>query len=131
MLDQVSFQDSVPRQMSSQKEFEQIASVGNNAQVLMMVTLILPIFMKVFLSVGILFDLVFDMINMLQVIVNIQYLMPHEVIGGQFIGPANVAMFFDLLDSIVYFKPFENQLVKDFINKHANEKIKAIQDFIN
>lgn len=97
----------------------------------MVVALAVPLFMKIFLSIGILFDLVFDLINMLQVIVNIQYLMPHDDIGGKYVGPANVQMFFRLLDSIVYFKPFENDLVKEFINKYANSTLQAIKNFIN
>ena len=104
--------------------------MANSSQLLIIISLVAPVLLKIFMSVGVLFDLVFDLLNMMQVVVSVQYLMPSKIIDGRFIGPSNVCQFLKILDSIVYFKPFENQIIKELIQKHQGSFSKMAQ-FIN
>ena len=72
----------------------------------------MPIFFKLFLSIGIIFDLVWDLFNMLQIVANLRNLtVSDRPINGTLILPSCLGVLFEAINSIVNFKPFENELV--------------------
>lgn len=64
-------------------------------------------------KIGMLFDILWDMFNMLQIIANIRNLIvSNREIHGRFVVPPCIVMLAEALNSIVYFKPLENEIIK-------------------
>ena len=69
--------------------------------------------MKVCLKIEAVFDIIWDLFNMLQIISTLRFLnKKQEPFHGKFLFSSIMAIFLDLIDSIVYFKPLENDLIK-------------------
>ena len=109
----------VPRQMGSLEEFNTVKSMGDNASLFLLFSLIIPIAFKLFLNIGIIFDLVWDLFNMLQLVANIKNFttVSNGNLSGRLVVPPCLTVMFQAIDFTVNFKPFENKFVKDQLNK--------------
>ena len=93
-------------------------------------SLIVPIFIKLFLNIGIIFDLVWDLFNMLQIVANVRNMANSDrPIKGMLVLPSCLIVLLNTINSIVYFKPFENELVKKQLYRIKN--FDKIMKFIN
>ena len=89
--------------------------MAENSQGILLFSLLLPIVIKMCFRVGIVFDIVWDLFNMLQIVTNIRnIIMSDRLIHGMISAPASVTVLAEVLNSIVYFKPFENDLIKEY-----------------
>ena len=67
---------------------------------------------------------------MLQIVTNIRNLIASDRnIHGAFVVPSSLILLSEVLNTIVYFKPFEHDLVKKALNKVYS--LKEILDFVN
>lgn len=88
--------------------------MGNNTQIFLLLSLIVPICFKIFFSIGVLFDLVWDLFNMLQIVANIRNItVSKRPINGLLVIPSCLIVLLEAINNTVYFKPLENELIKD------------------
>ena len=89
-------------------------SLGNNAQIFLLLSLIFPLLLKLCQTITGVFDLIFDLFNMLQVLTTIRYIqMTTKSIHGVFLIPSIVLLLTNVIEQIVYFKPLQHPLIKD------------------
>jgi len=95
-------------------------------------SLVFPIVIKLFLKIGVIFDVIWDLFNMLQLIANILNLcvpseIPRDIIGRLNL-PACVLMILINVNFTVNFKPFENEIVIEYVQKYKG--LVSISDFV-
>lgn len=75
------------------------------------------------MKIGVVFDLIWDWFNMLQIVANIRNLIASDrPIHGNFVVPSCITIFIDSLNTIVYFKPFEHDLIKNLFQSFDQYK---------
>jgi hypothetical protein len=93
---------TVPTQVASEEEYQQMQSLVSNSMSTMLVTFAIPFGFMMLMKFSL--NKIWSLYNMLQLLVNVKNYVPLVV-------PGNLGMVLDLMENTVYFSPLDDPMV--------------------